>query len=83
MALVTQHIVSASKENKVYSTLTTDGGVFYLTVATRSSALVIKVSVRKHSDAFKRRLGFSFTVIIFFLLLLKSFTYMYSYPKTS
>ena len=41
-----------------------------MTVATKRSALVMKVNGQMHSDAFERQLAFSFTVII---LALKSF----------
>ena len=36
----------------------------YLAVATRWSTSFIKVSGRMRSDEFKRKLGFSFTVIV-------------------
>ena len=38
--------------------------VSYYTIIERRSSLVIKVSGQMHSNAFKRRLAFSFTVII-------------------
>ena len=64
-----------AKEYKGDMVLTKEGACFnYTTVATRQSSLVIKVNGQMHTDAFKRRLAFSFTVIILdqsILLLLK------------
>ena len=58
MALVTQYVV------KVGNVHSTSYKKEHPTVATRQSTSVIKVSGQMHSDAFKRRLLFSFTVII-------------------
>ena len=56
------------KEDEVEAVLAKEGRhINYLAVATRQSASVIKVSVRMHSDAFKRRLAFSFIVIKSFI----------------
>ena len=59
IALVTQHIVNTSQEDEGNTVLAIEGTP---TVTTRQSASVIKVS--GHNDVFKRRLVFSFTVII-------------------
>ena len=53
------------KEDKVDAVLAIEGRhINYLTVATRRSASVVKVSGQMHSDVFKRRLAFSLIVII-------------------
>ena len=58
-------LCTPGKDVEVDAVLAIEGGrINYLAVATRWSILVIKVSGRMHSDEFKRRLGFSFTVII-------------------
>ena len=65
VALVTQRVMHATQ--KCQSWCCTNHGrrrINYLAVATRRSTSVIKVNGRMHSDEFKRRLDFSFTVII-------------------
>ena len=65
MALVTQHVMHARQ--RWQSWCRTSNGrrhINYLAVVTRQSASVIKVSRRMCSDKFKRRIGFSFTIII-------------------
>ena len=52
------------KDVEVDIVLGMEVGVNYLAVAARQSASIIKVSGQKHSNEFKRRLFFSFTVII-------------------
>ena len=53
------------KENKVEAVLAIEQRhMNYQAVATRWRAPVIKVRVRSHSNAFKRRLSFSCTVMI-------------------
>ena len=61
MAPVTQHVVNAYQED--YGNVVLAAKIT-LKVATRQSALVIKVSGQMCSNAFKRRLPFSFTIII-------------------
>ena len=65
VVLVTQLIVHAKQRCPSWCrTSHRRRRINYLAVATRWSASIIKVSGRMHSDKFKRRLGFSFTVII-------------------
>ena len=58
VALVTQHVVHARQRCHKRRHIN------YLAVATRWSTLVIKVSEQMHSNEFKRRLDFSFTVMV-------------------
>ena len=73
-------LYTSDKEDEVDAILTIEGRcINYLTVATRQSASIIKVSGRSHSDTFKRRIGFRNTVIsaqnnLPRILLLKSFS---------
>ena len=63
VVLVTQHIVHDRQRcQSWHSTSHRRRHINYLAVATRQNALVIKVSRQIHSNEFKRRLGFSFTV---------------------
>ena len=65
MTLVTQCIMHARQRYwSWHCTSHRRRCINYLVVATRWSALVIKMSGRMHSDEFKRCLGFSFTVIV-------------------
>ena len=68
MAILTQLVVNACQDNAV---LAAKG------LPERQSALFIKVSGRMRNNTFKRRLTFSFTVVISaqnnFLLLVKPF----------
>ena len=62
MALVTQH--TRQRYQSRHHTNHKRRNINYLAVATRRSTSVIKVSGRVHSNKFKRKLGFSFIVII-------------------
>ena len=65
VALVTQRI--AHTRQRCWSwrcTIHRRRCINYLVVATRRSTSFIKVSGQMHNDKFKRRLGFSFTLIV-------------------
>ena len=65
MVLVTLHIVNAWLRRQSWCPTTSHRKrcFNYLAVATRQSASFTKVSGQMHSNAFKRRLAFGFTVI--------------------
>ena len=65
VALVTQRVLHSRKKcQSWHCTSHRRRHINYIAVATRRSASVIKVSGWMRIDEFKRRLGFSFTVII-------------------
>ena len=65
MALVTQHVVHTWQRCQSWCcTIHRRRRINYLAVATRQSTSFIKVSGQMHSNEFKRRLGFNFTIIV-------------------
>ena len=67
LALVTLHILNLYQEDYGTTVLATKD---YPTIATRRNTSVIKVSRQVHNGALKRRLTFSFTLLILACLLL-------------
>ena len=64
MALVTQRIVHAMQRCRSWCHISHGRRRINYLAVTRQSALIIKVSWQMHSDEFKWRLGFAFTIII-------------------